>query len=164
MVQSRGHREIRGFRHLPSPTHHASPKRNYPRKRATKAYTLVQKWGEMMEAANSRTPKTTPNRHVTWANGSCSPPPPPHVQRSTQGDAQLTAIFITGLSVENGGGCARPGPVPCTHAPPRTHTLPPSRLWQAHQKCLGGPRTSGMGANGAGTGRQEPPKAVHVFF
>jgi len=118
----------------------------------------------MMEAASSGTPESTPSRHLTWGNGSCSPPPPPHAQRSTQGDAQLTAVSRTGLSVENGGGCVGSAPLSCTHAPPRAHTLPPSCHWQGFKKWLGGPRTSGTEANGAGTGRQEPPKAAHVFF
>jgi len=153
VVQSRGHREIRGFRDLLLPTQNASPNRDHPRKRAAKAYTLVQGWGEMVEVASSSTLETTPNRHQTCGNGSCSPSPPPHAKRSAQGDAQLTAISITGLSVENGGGCAGPAPVPCTHAPPRTHTLPSlagaSEMFRRSQNFRNGGKRCRDGAAGA---------------
>jgi len=57
-----------------------------------------------------------------------------------------------------------PAPLSCTHAPPRTHTLPPSRLWQAHQKCLGGLKAFGMGANSAGKGWRQLPKLRMCFL
>jgi len=97
-------------------------------------------------------------------HGEMAPAPLPH-HRMPHGAAvgSTTHCHFQHLS-QHGGGCAGPAPQSCTHAPPRTHTLLPSHLWLAHQKCFRRSQTFKNGGERCRDGAEGAPQSCACIF